>query len=334
MRWRARDCRCCRAPTCCARVGEGEEAARAHRLPADAEGRGGRRRARHPPGAPARRVRPRLHHRAERGARGVPRRRPLRREVSGPRQARRGAGALRQLRQWRPPGRAQLLRRSAATRSCSKSRPAPACRERVRREMGERAVEAALAIGYRGVGTLEFLVDEDEQLLLHGDEYAAPGRAPRDRAGHGHRPRPGSSSGSPRASGWPSPARRSSAARPRHRVPHHRRRPRADFRPQTGVIEEYLPPSGPGVRVDSHLYRGYEVPPHYDSLLAKLIVWAPTREEAIARGQRALDEFVHRRRADDDSVPSEAAGESRRSCAARPTPTSWRSTARSSRCKR
>jgi len=68
--------------------------------------------------------------------------------------------------------------------------------------------------------------------------------------------------------------------------------PNHDFRPQTGVIEEYLPPSGPGVRVDSHLYRGYEVPPHYDSLLAKLIVWAPTRDEAIARGRRALKELM------------------------------------------
>jgi acetyl-CoA carboxylase biotin carboxylase subunit len=65
-----------------------------------------------------------------------------------------------------------------------------------------------------------------------------------------------------------------------------------DFRPQTGMVEEYLPPSGPGVRVDSHLFRGYEVPPHYDSLLAKLIVWGPNREAAIARGRRALDEFV------------------------------------------
>ncbi|MGH2500902.1 MAG: acetyl-CoA carboxylase biotin carboxylase subunit, partial [Ktedonobacterales bacterium] len=68
--------------------------------------------------------------------------------------------------------------------------------------------------------------------------------------------------------------------------------PAYDFRPQTGVIEEYLPPSGPGVRVDSHLYRGYEVPPHYDSLLSKVIVWAPTREQAIARGKRALEEYV------------------------------------------
>src|SRR5207249_5793510 len=66
----------------------------------------------------------------------------------------------------------------------------------------------------------------------------------------------------------------------------------ANFRPQTGTIEQYLPPGGPGVRVDSHLYTGYEVPPHYDSLLAKLIVWAETREAAIARMQRALDEFI------------------------------------------
>jgi acetyl-CoA carboxylase, biotin carboxylase subunit len=66
----------------------------------------------------------------------------------------------------------------------------------------------------------------------------------------------------------------------------------ADFRPQTGVVEQYLPPGGPGVRVDSHLFTGYEVPPHYDSLLAKLIVWDETRDAAIARMQRALDEFI------------------------------------------
>src|SRR5260370_33408405 len=64
-----------------------------------------------------------------------------------------------------------------------------------------------------------------------------------------------------------------------------------DFRPQTGVVERYLPPGGPGVRVDSHLYTGYTVPPHYDSLLAKLIVWPETREGSIERLQRALGEF-------------------------------------------
>jgi len=65
-----------------------------------------------------------------------------------------------------------------------------------------------------------------------------------------------------------------------------------DFRPSPGRIEMYYQPGGRGVRVDSHLYSGYEIPPHYDSLLAKLIVWADTRNEAIARMQRALDEFI------------------------------------------
>jgi acetyl-CoA carboxylase biotin carboxylase subunit len=66
----------------------------------------------------------------------------------------------------------------------------------------------------------------------------------------------------------------------------------ADFRPQTGTVTQYVAPGGPGVRVDSHLYAGYEVPPYYDSLLAKLIVWGKTREEAIIRARRALDEFI------------------------------------------
>jgi acetyl-CoA carboxylase biotin carboxylase subunit len=67
--------------------------------------------------------------------------------------------------------------------------------------------------------------------------------------------------------------------------------PRRNFLPQSGPVEFYNPPGGPGVRVDSHLYAGYRVPPHYDSLLAKLIVHARDREGAIRRGTRALDEF-------------------------------------------
>jgi acetyl-CoA carboxylase biotin carboxylase subunit len=68
--------------------------------------------------------------------------------------------------------------------------------------------------------------------------------------------------------------------------------PRRNFLPQAGSVEFYNPPGGPGVRVDSHLYAGYKVPSHYDSLLAKLIVHARDRGAAIRRGVRALDEFA------------------------------------------
>jgi acetyl-CoA carboxylase biotin carboxylase subunit len=68
--------------------------------------------------------------------------------------------------------------------------------------------------------------------------------------------------------------------------------PGRNFLPQAGLVEVYNPPGGPGVRVDSHLYAGYRVPPNYDSLLAKLIVHARDREGAIRRGLRALDEFA------------------------------------------
>jgi acetyl-CoA carboxylase biotin carboxylase subunit len=68
--------------------------------------------------------------------------------------------------------------------------------------------------------------------------------------------------------------------------------PAHDFRPVAGVVERYSAPGGPGVRMDSHLYAGYEVPPYYDSLLGKLIVWDRDRDAAIARGRAALDELV------------------------------------------
>jgi acetyl-CoA carboxylase, biotin carboxylase subunit len=67
--------------------------------------------------------------------------------------------------------------------------------------------------------------------------------------------------------------------------------PGDNFAPQTGVIEELHLPGGPGVRVDTHVYAGYEVPPYYDSLLAKLIVWGQDRPAAVARARRALAEF-------------------------------------------
>lgn len=66
--------------------------------------------------------------------------------------------------------------------------------------------------------------------------------------------------------------------------------PDHNFRPHPGRINGYLPPGGPGVRVDSHVYTDYEIPPYYDSLIGKLIVWGRDRPTAIARMKRALQE--------------------------------------------
>ncbi|MGH2515005.1 MAG: acetyl-CoA carboxylase biotin carboxylase subunit, partial [Ktedonobacterales bacterium] len=169
--------------------------------------------------------------------------------------------------------------------------PSPGLPESIRREMGQRAIDAVLAIGYRGVGTLEFLVDEHNKYYFMEMNTRLQVEHPVTEWVTGldlvqaqlHV-----------ASGEPLSVRQQDIVLRGHAIEFRitSEDPEKDFRPQTGTIEEYLPPSGPGVRVDSHLYRGYVVPPHYDSLLAKLIVWAPTREEAIARGRRALNEFV------------------------------------------
>jgi acetyl-CoA carboxylase biotin carboxylase subunit len=68
--------------------------------------------------------------------------------------------------------------------------------------------------------------------------------------------------------------------------------PAKQFMPSAGRINFYLPPGGNGVRIDSAAYPGCVIPPHYDSMIAKLIVWAPNRTEAIARMKRALGEFA------------------------------------------
>ena len=68
--------------------------------------------------------------------------------------------------------------------------------------------------------------------------------------------------------------------------------PDHEFRPSPGMVENLFLPGGPGVRVDTHVYPGYRIPPHYDSMIGKLIVHAPTRAEAVARMRRALDELA------------------------------------------
>jgi acetyl-CoA carboxylase biotin carboxylase subunit len=169
--------------------------------------------------------------------------------------------------------------------------PSPRTPLALRREMGTKAIEAVKQIGYHNAGTLEFLVDEQERYYfmemntrLQVEHPVTEMVASVDLVKEQIRI----------AAGLPLRLQQEDVVFHGHAIECriNAEDAEADFRPQTGRIELYLPPGGPGVRVDSHLFTGYEVPPHYDSLLAKLIVWAPMRDEAIVRALRALDEFI------------------------------------------
>ena len=167
--------------------------------------------------------------------------------------------------------------------------PSPALDPELRRQMGEAAVAAARSINYEGAGTVEFLLDRSggfyfmemntriqvdhpvtemvtgidliaEQLRIAGGEPISVRQEDVQMNGHAIECR-------------------INAEDAQH-----------NFRPAPGRITGWLPPGGPGVRVDSHVYTGYDIPPFYDSLIGKLIVWAPNRPAALARMKRALNE--------------------------------------------
>jgi acetyl-CoA carboxylase biotin carboxylase subunit len=169
--------------------------------------------------------------------------------------------------------------------------PSPGLDPDVRERMGQAAAAAARTIGYEGAGTVEFLLDRSgafyfmemntriqvehpvtemvtgldliaEQLRIAGGEPISVSQEEVCLQGHAIECRINAED------------------------------PRQNFRPAPGKITGWLPPGGPGVRVDSHVYTGYEIPPFYDSLIGKLIVWAPTREMALRRLKRALSEWA------------------------------------------
>ena len=170
--------------------------------------------------------------------------------------------------------------------------PSPALDDQTRRAMGEAAIKLVREVDYVNAGTIEFLLDTDgrfyfmemntrvqvehpvtEQItgvdIIKEQIRIASGRPMKharqeDIQLHGH-----------------AIEFRINAEDPAH-----------NFRPHPGTVDVFNPPGGFGVRFDSHVYSGYRVPPTYDSLLAKLIVWGETRSEAIARAKRALDEFI------------------------------------------
>jgi acetyl-CoA carboxylase biotin carboxylase subunit len=169
--------------------------------------------------------------------------------------------------------------------------PSPHLSPELRQEIGTKAIRAVQQVGYRNAGTLEFLLDEQDRYYfmemntrLQVEHPVTELVTSVDLVKEQIRI----------AAGLPMQLQQEDIQFRGHAIECRitAEDASADFRPQTGTVERYLPPGGPGVRVDSHLFAGYEVPPHYDSLLSKLVVWAETRNEAIARMQRALDEYV------------------------------------------
>jgi acetyl-CoA carboxylase biotin carboxylase subunit len=168
--------------------------------------------------------------------------------------------------------------------------PSPALDPSTREAMARAAVRLAEAVEYTSAGTVEFLVDEDDRFYFiemntrlqveHGvtemvtgadlvrEQLCVAAGEPLELSQDDVRPN-GSSV--------------------EFRV--NAEDPERDFQPAPGRIESLELPGGPGVRIDTAIYPGYAVPPFYDSLIAKLMVWAPTREQALRRGRRALEEF-------------------------------------------
>jgi acetyl-CoA carboxylase biotin carboxylase subunit len=169
--------------------------------------------------------------------------------------------------------------------------PTPALSASSRAELAERAIRAAVAAGYENVGTLEFLVD------ARGDFFFIEINS-RIQVEH---PVTETLTGIDLvtlqmriAAGEPLGITQADIEFEGHAIEFriNAEDPAHDFRPGAGIVERYHAPGGPGVRMDSHLFTGYEVPPFYDSLLGKLIVWGPDRATAIARGRVALEELV------------------------------------------
>jgi acetyl-CoA carboxylase biotin carboxylase subunit len=168
--------------------------------------------------------------------------------------------------------------------------PSPAMSDEARERLRDLAIRAAVAAGYESAGTLEFLLDRDgsfyfieincriqvehpvTELITGLDIIAEQIRT---------------------AAGEPLSVRQEDVQFRGHAIEFriNAEDPNDNFAPQTGQVDTLRLPAGPGVRLDTHLYAGYEIPPFYDSLLAKMIVWGEDREEALARSRRALAEF-------------------------------------------
>ncbi|WP_221567627.1 acetyl-CoA carboxylase biotin carboxylase subunit [Alkalihalobacillus sp. TS-13] len=170
--------------------------------------------------------------------------------------------------------------------------PSPALDPEKREEMGDAAVRAAKAVNYSGAGTVEFIFDHNTgdfyfmemntriQVEHPVTEMVTGIDLIKEQIRVASGERLSFSQEDIKFEGWSIECRINAE------------NPDKNFMPSAGKIEMYLPPGGLGVRVDSAAYPGYFIPPYYDSMIAKLITYGNTREEAIRRMKRALSEFV------------------------------------------
>ena len=169
--------------------------------------------------------------------------------------------------------------------------PSPAISTELREKMGKSAVDAAKGIGYEGAGTVEFLLD------AQGNYYFMEMNT-RIQVEHPVTEMISNIDLVKEQIKIASGASLSFTQKDINIVGHaiecriNAEDPDKDFMPCPGLIDGYIPPGGPGVRVDSHVYTNYKIPPYYDSLISKLICWGKTREEARLRMLRALDEYA------------------------------------------
>jgi len=168
--------------------------------------------------------------------------------------------------------------------------PPPGLRDRFIRVLGKAAAKAAHAINYSGAGTVEFLVDRDGHYYFMEMNTRIQVEHPITEMVTGIdivKAQIQAAAGERLSINQGDVETRGHAIECRINAED----PRYDFRPAPGRLVQFIPPGGPGIRVDTHAYAGYTIPPHYDSLVAKLIAWGPNRAEAIARMRRALQEF-------------------------------------------
>lgn len=167
--------------------------------------------------------------------------------------------------------------------------PSPFMTNELRDKMGEAAVKAALAVNYEGVGTVEFLVDKHRNFYFMEMNTRIQVEHPITEEVVNYdliREQILVAAGVPISGKNYYPQLHAIECRINAEDPFN------NFRPSPGKIGNLFTPGGHGVRVDSHIYSGYVIPPNYDSMVAKLITVAQTREEAISKMQRALSEYV------------------------------------------